>query len=103
MRMLDDESPEFIIQSFIIHRSSSRRVEHLGLDPLVVVEHLQLAGRVAVDDAHTSRCNCRALAVIMLVTGPSTAAATAAAFFSPLASSRILRASRIVPTPIVMA
>jgi hypothetical protein len=33
--------------------------------------------------------------------GPSTAAAIASAFFDPLASSRIFRASMIVPTPIV--
>ena len=44
-----------------------------------------------------------ALAVIMLVTGPSTALTIASAFGSPLATRMIRRASRIVPTPIVMA
>ena len=44
-----------------------------------------------------------ALAVIIAVTGPSTICATASALFFPLASSTRCRASRIVPTPIVIA
>ena len=50
-----------------------------------------------------SRCNCSALAVTMLVTGPSTACAIALAFDFPLATNNSWRASRIVPTPIVIA
>src|ERR1700747_766624 len=47
-----------------------------------------------------SRCSCRALAVTMLVTGPSTAWAIAFAFVLPLATRTSLRASRLVATPI---
>ena len=47
--------------------------------------------------------NCSALAVIIEVTGPSTIAATADALFAPTPSSTSDRASRIVPTPIVIA
>ena len=43
------------------------------------------------------------VAVIMLVTGPSTAAAIAVDLFPPEASKMIFFASRIVPTPMVMA
>jgi hypothetical protein len=50
-----------------------------------------------------SRCSCNALAVTMLVTGPSTACAIAFALAVPLATSTSWRALRIVPTPIVMA
>ena len=48
-------------------------------------------------------CSCNAVAVIIAVNGPSMAPATMPAFSGPVASSRQRRASRMVPTPMVMA
>ena len=81
-----------------------RRARSPLFDPIVVLAHLQLAGGVRCRGTlWRAGCICRALAVTMPVTGPSIAAATAQALFLPLAHSNSWRASRIVPTPIVMA
>ena len=48
-------------------------------------------------------CSCKNVAGIVGVISPSTDLATTAALFSPNANSKILRAFRMVPTPIVMA
>ena len=70
---------------------------------------LQDVFRVSLPAAASSRtnlqfgCDCNADPGTMSVTLPSTARPTMSALLAPVASSRQRRASRMVPTPIVMA